>query len=165
MKTNHYVRVVTLATGERVLCLFGEVRDENGGVSGYRMAEPFNLTLGDPDDKGNMPIKYNRWCMFSPEREYRLSGIHIVAVSFPEETILDTYVEFFRDDLGEACIGILTHLHAWDIHHAGAVWTNLHPCGCGLAVWKNDGRSNRGSTIAQHVQHRRPSGDPAGCQE
>ena len=93
MKTNHYVRVVTLATGERVLCLFGEVRDENGGVSGYRMAEPFNLTLGDPDDKGNMPIKYNRWCMFSPEREYRLSGIHIVSVSFPEETILDTYIE------------------------------------------------------------------------
>ena len=34
LKTNHNIRVVTLVTGEKVLCLFGEVRQE-GEVVGY----------------------------------------------------------------------------------------------------------------------------------
>ena len=61
---NHPIRVVTLSTAERVLCLFTDVRDESepDRVLGYKMAEPFNLSLGDVDENGNYPVKYNRWC-------------------------------------------------------------------------------------------------------
>lgn len=93
MKVNHPIRVVTLTTSERVLCLFTDIRDEKEPerVLGYKMAEPFTLTLGDADESGNYPVKYNRWCMFSPEREFMLSGNHIIAVSIPEENIVEQY--------------------------------------------------------------------------
>ena len=92
---NHPIRVVTLSTAERVLCLFTDVRDESepDRVLGYKMAEPFNLSLGDVDENGNYPVKYNRWCMFSPEREFLLSGQHIIAVSVPDENIVEQYAQ------------------------------------------------------------------------
>ena len=65
LKTNHNIRVVTLVTGEKVLCLFGEVRQE-GEVVGYRLIYPFVLTLGAVNEDGSMPINYTRWCPFSP---------------------------------------------------------------------------------------------------
>ena len=92
-KVNHPIRVVTLTTAERVLCLFTDVRDENNDtqVIGYKMAEPYTLTLGEADESGNFPVKYNRWCMYSPEREFMLSGNHIIAVSVPDENIVEQY--------------------------------------------------------------------------
>ena len=92
LKTNHNVRIVTLTTGERVLCLFGEVRAEEEKVIGYRLLYPFTLTLGDPNDDGTIPISYERWCPYSPQEEHRLSGDHIVSVVFPDNGILDNYV-------------------------------------------------------------------------
>ena len=92
-RVNHPIRVVTLTTAERVLCLFTDVRDENNDtqVIGYKMAEPYTLTLGEADESGNFPVKYNRWCMYSPEREFMLSGNHIIAVSVPDENIVEQY--------------------------------------------------------------------------
>ena len=101
MKINHPVRVVTLVTGERVLCLFGDVRnEEDNSVVAYKLIEPFALTVGDPQEDGSMPIKYNRWCMFSPEREYLISGTHIIAASLPDQNILDTYVAELEEKAG-----------------------------------------------------------------
>ena len=39
LKTNHNVSVVNLATGQNVLCIFGEIRseDEEKRVVGYRL--------------------------------------------------------------------------------------------------------------------------------
>ena len=61
------------------------------------MVEPFTLSLGEANDDGTLPIKYSRWCMYSPEREFVISGTHIIAASFPDENILETYVK----ELGE----------------------------------------------------------------
>ena len=97
MKTNHPCRIVTLTTGERVLCLFTDLRDQEQKVIGYKMVEPFTLNLGEANDDGTLPIKYSRWCMYSPEREYVISGNHIIAASFPDDNILETYVK----ELGE----------------------------------------------------------------
>jgi hypothetical protein len=100
MKVNHPVRVVTLTTAERVLCLFGDVRDEENKVVAYKLVEPFTLKLGDTQEDGSMPVRYQRWCMFSPEREYLLSGTHIIAASIPDQNILETYVSELEEKAG-----------------------------------------------------------------
>ena len=93
LKTNHSVRVVTLTTNERVLCLFGDIREEEEGkVVGYRMLYPFNLSLGEPNDDGTIPIQYERFCPYSPVEEHRMGGEHIISVVFPDNGILDNYV-------------------------------------------------------------------------
>ena len=35
--TNHNMRIVSLTTSERVLCLFGEIKGEDEKVAGYRI--------------------------------------------------------------------------------------------------------------------------------
>ena len=92
LKTNHNARVAILSTGERILCLFGEVRADDDKVIGYKLLYPYALTLGTPQDDGNIPINYARWCPYSPVQEYRVNGEHIVSVTFPDNKILDNYV-------------------------------------------------------------------------
>ena len=67
LKTNHNVRVVNLATGQNVLCIFGEIRseDEEKRVVGYRLVYPFTLSLDTPNEDGTIPIQYARFCPYS----------------------------------------------------------------------------------------------------
>ena len=53
--TNHNMRIVSLTTSERVLCLFGEIKDKEEKVAGYRMVYPYLLTLGELNDDGTIP--------------------------------------------------------------------------------------------------------------
>jgi hypothetical protein len=92
LKTNHNIRIVTLVTSERILCLFGEVRDDENKVIGYKLVYPFTLTLSDPNEDGTIPISYKRWCPYSPIEEHRISGDHIISVVYPDNNILDNYV-------------------------------------------------------------------------
>ena len=93
LKTNHNVRVVNLTTGANVLCIFGDVRDDDNKVVGYRLVYPFTLTLGDPNEDGTIPIQYSRFCPFSPIEEHRLGGEHIISVVYPDNGILDNYTQ------------------------------------------------------------------------
>ena len=98
LKTNHSVRIVTLTTAERVLCLFGDIREEDDGkVVGYRMLYPFILSLGEPNDDGTIPIQYGRFCPYSPIEEHRLGGEHIISVVLPDNGILDNYVTKLKE--------------------------------------------------------------------
>ena len=98
LKTNHNIRIATLTTKERVLCMFGEVRDEEGEkVVGYRMLYPYTLTLGDENEDGTIPIQYTRWCPFSPLEEHRLGGEHIISVVFPDNNIVDNFAARLRE--------------------------------------------------------------------
>ena len=92
LKTNHNVRIVNLTTGANVLCLFGDVRDEEQKVIGYRLLYPFVLSLGEQNEDGTVPIKYTRFCPFSPIEEHRIGGDHIISVVYPDNGILDNYV-------------------------------------------------------------------------
>ena len=92
LKTNHNARIVTLTTGDRVLCLFGEVRGEDNKLVGYRVLYPYSLSLGEVNEDGTIPINYSRWCPFSPLEEHRMSGEHIISVVYPDNNILDNYV-------------------------------------------------------------------------
>jgi len=100
MRTDHNVRIVNLTTGDQILCLFGEVRNEEEKVIGYRMIFPYTLTLGAPNEDGTMPITYERWCPFSPQEEHRLSGDHIISVVFPDNSILDNYARRLKEQAG-----------------------------------------------------------------
>jgi hypothetical protein len=95
LKTNHNIRVVNLTTGDNVLCVFGEIRnpDNEERVLGYKMLYPFKLILGEPADDGTVPVRYIRWCPFSPTEEHRLSGEHIISVVFPDNSILNNFVD------------------------------------------------------------------------
>jgi hypothetical protein len=91
LKTNHNVRVVSITTGEKILCLFGEVKDEER-IVGYRLIYPFTLSLGEPNEDGTIPIRYSRWCPYSPVQEHRIAGDHIISVVYPDNGILDNFV-------------------------------------------------------------------------
>ena len=100
LRTNHNVRIVNLATGDNVLCIFGELRNEEdeNKVVGYKMVYPFKLALGEVNkENGTIPINYQRWCPFSPVEEHRLGGEHIISVVFPDNSILDNYVNRLND--------------------------------------------------------------------
>jgi hypothetical protein len=99
---NHNVRVVTLVTGERVLCLFGGVRDDQdqNKINAYRLIYPFILTLGKANEDGTLPINYTRFNPFSPFEEHIVAGDHIISVVLPDDQIFQN----FRDKLLEAGI-------------------------------------------------------------
>ena len=93
LKTNHNIRIVNLTTGENVLCMFGEVRDDKEKVIGYRMLYPYKLTLGKENEDGTIPIQYTRWCPFSPVEEHRMGGEHIISVVYPDNGIVDNFTK------------------------------------------------------------------------
>ena len=97
LKTNHNIRIVNLATGDNVLCMFGEVRGDEDKVIGYRMLYPYKLTLGNENEDGTIPINYARWCPFSPIEEHRLGGEHIISVVFPDNNILENFAARLRE--------------------------------------------------------------------
>jgi len=93
LKTNHNIRIVNLTTGQNVLCIFGELRNDENAVVGYRMYYPHTLSLGEVNEDGTIPVNYTRWCPFSPIEEHRLSGEHIISVVYPDNGILNNFVE------------------------------------------------------------------------
>jgi len=92
LKTNHSIRIAILATGEQLLCIFGEVRGKEEEIVGYRLMYPFALGLGEPNEDGTLPIKYNKWCPFTPVQEFKMTGDHIISVTYPDNNILENYV-------------------------------------------------------------------------
>ena len=98
LRTNHNIRIVSLANTESVLCMFGEIRsDDKEKVIGYRMLYPYLLELGEDNADGTIPIKYSRWCPYSPVEEHRLGGEHIISVVFPDNNILDNYTSRLKE--------------------------------------------------------------------
>ena len=98
LKTNHNVRIVNLATGDNVLCMFGDIKEPEGDkVVGYRMLYPYKLSLGTENNDGTIPINYSRWCPFSPIEEHRLGGEHIISVVYPDNNILENFANRLRE--------------------------------------------------------------------
>ena len=97
LKTNHNVRIVTLSTAERVLCMFGEVKNDEEKVVGYRLVYPYLLGLGELNEDGTIPINYSRWCPYSPIEDHRISGEHLLTVVYPDNNILSNYAERLKE--------------------------------------------------------------------
>ena len=97
LKTNHNIRIVTLSTAERVLCMFGEVKNDEEKVVGYRLVYPYLLGLGQINEDGTVPINYSRWCPYSPIEDHRISGEHLLTVVYPDNNILKNYAERLKE--------------------------------------------------------------------
>ena len=97
LKTNHNVRIVTLSTAERVLCMFGEVKNDEEKVVGYRLVYPYLLGLGQINEDGTVPINYSRWCPYSPIEDHRISGEHLLTVVYPDNNILSNYADRLKE--------------------------------------------------------------------
>ena len=97
LKTNHNIRIVTLSTAERVLCMFGEVKNDEEKVVGYRLVYPYLLGLGQINEDGTVPINYSRWCPYSPIEDHRISGEHLLTVVYPDNNILSNYAERLKE--------------------------------------------------------------------
>ena len=98
LRTNHNIRIVNLATGDNVLCMFGDIKEPDGDkVVGYRMIYPYTLTLGEENADGTIPINYARWCPFSPIEEHRLGGEHIISVVYPDNNILENFASRLKE--------------------------------------------------------------------
>tara|TARA_Y100001935_G_C17095598_1_gene403384 strand:- start:302 stop:694 length:393 start_codon:yes stop_codon:yes gene_type:complete len=95
--TNHNIRIVTLTTAERVLCLFGEIKGDDDKIAGYRLVYPYLLSLGQINEDGTIPINYSRWCPFSPIEDHRISGEHIISVVYPDNSIVNNYAERLKE--------------------------------------------------------------------
>ena len=95
--TNHAIRVVNLVTGDRVLCLFSDLKNDDGNIMGYRMVYPYVLELGEVNEEGNIPIEYKRWCPFSPQEEHRIAGDHIISVVYPDNNIVMNFADRLRE--------------------------------------------------------------------
>ena len=97
LKTNHNIRIVTLSTAERVLWMFGEVKNDEEKVVGYRLVYPYLLGLGQINEDGTVPINYSRWCPYSPIEDHRISGEHLLTVVYPDNNILKNYAERLKE--------------------------------------------------------------------
>jgi hypothetical protein len=68
------------------------VRNDNNDVIGYKLLWPFMLGLGEPNENGDLPIKYQKWCPFTPVQEFQVKPDSITTVAFPDNSILENYI-------------------------------------------------------------------------
>tara|TARA_B100000579_G_scaffold80061_1_gene62209 strand:- start:1391 stop:1873 length:483 start_codon:yes stop_codon:yes gene_type:complete len=102
----HNIRIVTLASGENVICNFTQVREEDKFVA-YQMLYPLITTLtvdgeeGSPD--ASYRVDYRRWNVFTPYEDFRINPQHVVTAMPPNLEIMTNYVQKLKDagvDLG-----------------------------------------------------------------
>jgi len=92
LKTNHAVRIVILESREQLISLITEDKNSNGESVGYKLLWPFMLGLGEPNEEGDLPIRYQKWCPFTPVQEFQIKSSSIVTVAYPDNNILDNYI-------------------------------------------------------------------------
>ena len=92
LKTNHAVRIIILESREQLISLITENSNPDGELIGYKLLWPFMLGLGEPNEEGDLPIRYQKWCPFTPVQEFQIKSSSIVTVAYPDNNILDNYI-------------------------------------------------------------------------
>jgi hypothetical protein len=92
LKTNHAVRIIILESREQLISLISEEKTPNGEPVGFKLLWPFMLGLGEPNEEGDLPIRYQKWCPFTPVQEFVIKSNSVVTVAYPDNNILDNYI-------------------------------------------------------------------------
>ena len=96
----HNIRIVTLASGENVICNFSQVREEDKFVA-YQMLYPLITELevegveGTPE--ATYRVNYRRWNVFTPYEDFRLNPQHVVTAMPPNNEIMVNYVQKLKE--------------------------------------------------------------------
>ena len=96
----HNIRIVTLASGENVICNFTQVREEDKFVA-YQMLYPLITELevegveGTPE--ATYRVNYRRWNVFTPYEDFRLNPQHVVTAMPPNNEIMVNYVQKLKE--------------------------------------------------------------------
>ena len=96
----HNIRIVTLASGENVICNFSQVREEDKFVA-YQMLYPL-ITELEVEGKEGSPdavyrVNYRRWNVFTPYEDFRLNPQHVVTAMPPNNEIMVNYVQKLKE--------------------------------------------------------------------
>ena len=94
---NHNIRIITIQTGENIICNFTQVREEDKFVA-YQLLYPLDMTL-ESDDPANEQyrVNYRRWNVFTPYEDFRLNPSHVVTAMPPNEDILVNYISKLKE--------------------------------------------------------------------
>ena len=96
----HNIRIVTLASGEQIICNFSQVREDDKFVA-YQMLYPLITELevegteGAPD--AVYRVNYRRWNVFTPYEDFRINPQHVVTAMPPNQEIMTNYVQKLKD--------------------------------------------------------------------
>jgi hypothetical protein len=94
---NHNIRIVTIQTGENIICNFTQVREEDKFVA-YQLLYPLVMNLeSDGEEDGNYRVNYRRWNVFTPYEDFRLNPSHVVTAMPPNQDILVNYVAKLKE--------------------------------------------------------------------
>ena len=94
---NHNIRIITIQTGENIICNFTQVREEDKFVA-YQLLYPLVMTLeSDEEQDGNYRVNYRRWNVFTPYEDFRLNPSHVVTAMPPNQDILVNYVAKLKE--------------------------------------------------------------------
>ena len=101
---DHNVRVVTLVTGEHVICNFGQVRENQDGEEkfvAYQLLYPLILTLSEgtnaEDGTQTFNVTYRRLNPYTPYEDHRINPTSVLSAMPPAVDILRNYVYRLRD--------------------------------------------------------------------
>lgn len=94
---NHNIRIITIQTGENIICNFTQVREEDKFVA-YQLLYPLVMNLeSDGEEDGNYRVNYRRWNVFTPYEDFRLNPSHVVTAMPPNQDILVNYVAKLKE--------------------------------------------------------------------
>ena len=86
----HNIRIISLVTGEHVICNFGQVREEDKFVA-YQLLYPLTLSLSEGEGE-SFNVTYRRWNPYTPYEDHRINPTSVIAAMPPAEDILRNYV-------------------------------------------------------------------------
>jgi hypothetical protein len=107
------IKIVTLVTGERIICGFTELILERENQSfnfyGILMKCPYILKLEpvfdenlEPDQNSrDLIVNFSKWNPYTPETQFKVPMQHMLAVAEPDPQIKEIYLQKFGDDLND----------------------------------------------------------------
>jgi hypothetical protein len=107
------IKIVTLSTGERIICGFTQLNreysDSNLNFYGVLVRCPYILKLeplmnGEFLPDGNpkeLSVNFSKWNPYTPEKQFKIPINHLLSVAEPDDQIKEIYIQKFGDDLYE----------------------------------------------------------------
>jgi hypothetical protein len=95
----HNIRIVTLMTGENLICNFTQVREDDKFVA-YQLMFPLVMALevdGDGTDAAQYRVNYRRWNVFTPYEDFRINPASVITAMPPNQDILANYVTKLKE--------------------------------------------------------------------